>query len=179
MSEPTLSDVLNDLAGGRVASLAQAAAPAARRGETDIFMDMDGVLASLDRQYRYAKAQHKAARLAHGADSPMADIAGDMEDSAWCAMQTRLMELRADGAMMRAVQKKLREEAREEDEARRALKDKKALDFFNRMEALRLIKRNNTSSNIYEWLAFVIIMHQIVRLPFPALGVQAPQRMAA
>ncbi len=180
MSEPTLSDVLNDLAGGRIASRARAPAPATRRTEADIFMDMDGVLESLDRQYRYAKQQHTAARLEHGADSPMVDIAADMEDSAWCAMQTRLMELRADGSMMRAVQKKMLEEAREEENARQALKDRKALDFFNRMEALRLFKRNNKSSSIYEWLAFVIIMHQIVRLPFPALGVQAmPQRMAA
>lgn len=180
MSEPTLSDVLNDLAGGRVALLVRDMAPEARRSETDLFSDMDGVLASLDRQYRYAREQHKAARREYGADSPMADIAADMEDSAWCAMQTRLMELRADGEMMQAVQKQQIEEARVAEEARQRAKDKKALDFFNRMEALRLVKKNKTSAGIYEWLAFVIILHQIFRLPFPAMGVQpVPQRMAA
>ncbi len=177
MALSSLSDVLNDLAGGRVAVLAQDVPARSIVSELDIFLEQDGTLASLNRQYRYAKQQHRAARAEHGVESPMADIAADMEDSAWCAMQTRLMELRSDGALMLFVQKALWEAERAEAEAKQIYKDKKALDFFNRMETARLVKERNKSSAVYEWMAVLILYHRYLRLPFPALGV--PERIAA
>jgi len=172
MNAHSLSDVLNDLAGGRAAALAQEMGALSPVSEEALFIEQDAVLASLNREYLYARAHHDAARREHGADSPMADIAADALDSAWCAMQTRLMELRRDGAMMRLVQKKLYEAEREAQQIKKEADDKKALDLFHRLEAARIIKEKNKTSHIYEWLALIIIFHRFLRLPFPALGVQ-------
>lgn len=172
MTVSSLSDVLNDLAGGQVAALADTLRRTDAVTELDLFLEQDALLSSLNNQYRFAREHHMAARKEHGRDSPMADIAADMEDSAWCAMQTRLMELRGNGALMRLVQKKLWEAEVAALAARQALKEKKALDFFNRMEAARLAKERNKSTAIYEWLAVIIIYHRYLRLPFPALGIQ-------
>lgn len=178
MTQQTLSDVLNDLAGGRAAALAQNLVAASAVREEDFFIEADGIFASLNRHYLDARARHDDARREHGADSPMADIAADALDSAWCAMQTRLMELRANGGLMRAVQSKMREAARGEEQARQAEKDKRALDLFYRIETARIIEERNKTPAIYEWLALIIIFHRFMRLPFPALGI-AEQRMAA
>lgn len=54
----------------------------------------DPVLASLIKQYLNASRQHKALMKRYGYHDPMADVAADMVDSAWCAIQTRIIELR-------------------------------------------------------------------------------------
>lgn len=178
MTQQTLSDVLNDLAGGRAAALAQNIVAASAVREEDFFIEADGIFASLNRHYLDARARHDDARREHGADSPMADIAADALDSAWCAMQTRLMELRANGDLMRSVQSKMREAALEEEREKQAEQDRHALNFFYRIETARVIAERNKTPAIYEWFAILIIAHRFLRLPFPAMGVPE-QRMAA
>lgn len=178
MSTHSLSDVLNDLAGGRAAALARDIVPVSSVTEESLFIGQDAVLASLNREYLNSRAYHDAARREHGADSPMTDIAADALDSAWCAMQTRLMELRADGGLMRLVQTKLRDAAREAERAQREAQDRGALSLFNRMEAARIAKAHDKSSPVYDWLLVFMIFHHTLRLPFPALGIPE-RRMAA
>lgn len=55
----------------------------------------DPLLASLIKQYLNASRQHKSLMKLHGYHDPMADVAADMVDSAWCAVQTRIIELQA------------------------------------------------------------------------------------
>lgn len=172
MSGVGLSAVLNDLASGRAGLIAQTLVRSPPLCEFDIFLQQDALLADLNRAYLDAKSHHRTVRHEHGAESPMADIAADLEDSAWCAMQTRLMELRRDGELMRFVQKTILDEQRAEAEKQREDQARQALDVYNRLEAIRLIKEKNKAAHIYEWLAMIIIFHRFLRLPFPALGVQ-------
>lgn len=53
----------------------------------------DAVLASLIKQYLNASRHHKALLKRQGAIDPIVDVMADMVDSAWCAIQTRLIEL--------------------------------------------------------------------------------------
>ena len=55
----------------------------------------DPTLASLIKQYLNASRAHKDLIRHHGAQDAMTEVAADMVDSAWCALQTRLLELRA------------------------------------------------------------------------------------
>ncbi len=55
----------------------------------------DPILASLIKQYLNASRQHKGLLRSHGTQDAMVEVAADMVDSAWCALQTRLLELRA------------------------------------------------------------------------------------
>lgn len=168
----SLSDVINEMAAGRIKAAtlsprapANQSAPAEPLDELGAFMQMDDLLAHLNKRYLQARRQHTAARREHGADSPMADIALDLEDSAWCAMQTRYMELRADGALMRCAQRMMRES--EEDFAREAQaeKDRRALAFFNRMELARQLERNKTP-HIFEFIFVLMVVNGAMRLPF-------------
>jgi hypothetical protein len=55
----------------------------------------DPILASLIKQYLNASRQHKGLLKSNGSQDAMVEVAADMVDSAWCALQTRLLELRA------------------------------------------------------------------------------------
>src|ERR1700754_3624501 len=99
----SLSDVMNELAGGKIISGLTGHAIINPLSEIDYFVQLDATLEELQYRYQQAKEYAQAACREHGAESPMADLAIDMEDSAWCAMQTRLMELRAQGDLMRLV----------------------------------------------------------------------------
>lgn len=84
-----------------------------------VFMGMDACLAALYKEYCEAKARLSQSIESYGAGSAMTDIAADMFDSACCAIETRMLELksspavRAQAAMIeqdRAWQMKKREE---------------------------------------------------------------------
>jgi len=76
--------------------------------ELDAFVLLDDVLEDLHKQYLDAKAQYKELVSLSGADDAMATVALDMQDSAWCAMQTRYIELRAERKMMAQAQDMIR-----------------------------------------------------------------------
>lgn len=63
------------------------------------YLGTDPLILDLLKNYLNAKADYHAALLAHGKDSPLADIAGDHVDSAWCMLQARLFELKEDQAV--------------------------------------------------------------------------------
>lgn len=67
--------------------------------EVTPFLGSDPVILDLVKDYLNAKADYHSALLAHGKDSPFADIAGDHLDSAWCVLQARIFELKQDRAI--------------------------------------------------------------------------------
>lgn len=84
------------------------AAPAARPqalSELDAFIGLDPLLSALNKDYLDARSAHQSACRDFGSDDGMTSMAAVMMDSAWCAVQTRYMELRADRAMMARAQK--------------------------------------------------------------------------
>lgn len=172
-----LSDVINDMAAGRMAlqplnphATSQKINGATALDELGAFIQMDGILAHLHSLYMKSRSQHAAARKEHGADSPMADIAADREDSAWCAMQTRLMELRADGALMRQAQKMMRESEEEALRKEHEDKEKQAKELVFRLETALLIKERNKVHHIYEWLILWMLFEPHASRWLPSLG---------
>jgi hypothetical protein len=95
----------------------------------------DVILASLIKQYLNVSRNHKSLLKRHGQIDPIVDVMADMVDSAWCAIQTRLIELgdrkKAGGGMAacqpRAVETKL--ETRQAANMQRKVEPKKNEDF--------------------------------------------------
>ena len=91
----------------------------------------------------------------------MTEIAIDMEDSAWCAMQTRDIELRAKRHLMARAQDMMRhrdkqiEELKESAEATN--KQRQARDFMNYLKLMEAIKEKNKTPKIFEWLILFLI----------------------
>lgn len=72
--------------------------------ELQAFQILDPLLARLHKEYLDAKDHRAKAIKDFGQDDPMTDMAMLVEDSAWCAMQARYMELRADRVLMAKAQ---------------------------------------------------------------------------
>ena len=81
----------------------------------------------------------------------MAEVALDMEDSSWCAMQTRYIELRQERELMEKVQRLMR--ASEEQAELEVEKDKeKQLDkYIYWSQTVQKIREMNTPPRIFEW----------------------------
>lgn len=120
--------------------------------ELDAFILMDATLAGLNRQYLEAKSQRKELVKLNGADDPMAEVAMDMEDSNWCAMQTRYLELREDRELMVKAQRMMREseEKVEQEEVLEKERKSKEMAYYNRI--LDKIREQNKVPEIFEWL---------------------------
>ncbi|MGB1076999.1 MAG: hypothetical protein ACPG05_01725, partial [Bdellovibrionales bacterium] len=64
--------------------------------EISIYASLDPILGDLVKQYKDADKYAHELDQTFSNDDPMAEIAHDRKDSAWCAVETRLLELRED-----------------------------------------------------------------------------------
>jgi len=64
--------------------------------EISLYADLDPVLADLLKQYKTADKQSLYLDETFSKDDPMAEIASDRKESAWSAVETRMIELRED-----------------------------------------------------------------------------------
>jgi hypothetical protein len=64
--------------------------------EVGLYLTSDRLLADLYRQYLEAQRHYVLTIQKHGSDSPMSETAAYMADSAFCSMETRLIELRQE-----------------------------------------------------------------------------------
>ncbi len=64
--------------------------------EVGLYISSDRLLADLYRQYLEAQRHYITSIQTHGTNAPMTEIASDMSDSAYCAVETRLIELREE-----------------------------------------------------------------------------------
>ena len=71
--------------------------------EVGLYITNDRLLADLYRQYLEAQRNYISSIQDHGKNSPMTEIASDMSESAFCAMETRLIELREEEGMAERV----------------------------------------------------------------------------
>lgn len=141
MQDISLQQAMNRVSSGlEQAGLASPETAQPLREEIDVFAQYDPLLADLQKQYLDARAVRKRQLESFGAEDPMAEIAADMEDSAWCAMQTRYIELRDERLLMARVQKEMRAERRERARLSQREKQKRALLFFQQAEIFRRIK---------------------------------------
>lgn len=134
--------------------------------EVGLYLTKDRVLSDLYRQYLNAQRNFIQTVTQHGKDSPMAEIARDMSESCFCAMETRLIELRHDSeltARVEAVQQKQREayiqdmKARQETYARRGIRQPQAMPTNVRPETLPVPARMPADS-LMIWAMLAVSM---------------------
>ncbi|MGZ9098033.1 MAG: hypothetical protein ACXW30_07045 [Micavibrio sp.] len=115
----SVQDIMAQMAG-RMDTLLDASERTRTARETGIIPDelrfwmaVDPLLADLHKQFLDARANHISLTRQRGAKDPMADVANDMADSAQCAFETRLLELRRDEdskAMVLALMRRAHQE---------------------------------------------------------------------
>lgn len=126
--------------------------------ELEAFILMDSTLAALNKQYLESRDHRRQLANLNGADDPMVEVAMDMEDSNWCAMQTRYLELREERELMEKAQRMMRasEEKVEQEKVLKKQRNKHELAYFTRMlEKIR--EQNNKTPEILEWI-FVFML---------------------
>ncbi len=142
--------------------------------ELQAFIQLDPTLASLHKQYLDAKAQYESLIAAHGKGDAMAEIAADMMDSAWCAMQTRLLEVRAEPAMMHEAQAMMRLSIKMIEEKHEKEKKKEALALFHKLQMLKRMEQiRKDRVPIFE-IGFLFLLFDLI----PA-GIPKPQQTYA
>lgn len=88
--------------------------------EEDAFCALDPVAADLHKYHQDALKHCRDLAKLYGEDDPMAEVAADLADSAASALQTRLIELRADEKLCRDAKRlRIRMNRREERERER------------------------------------------------------------
>lgn len=126
--------------------------------ELRFWMAVDPLLAELHKQFLDARANHIRLTRQRGAKDPMTDVANDMADSAQCAFETRLLELRHDEdskAMVLALMRRAHQE-RERDLSEQAREE--SADFwreFSRPKSRRVVSERADNSL---WMVFMGLM---------------------
>lgn len=128
--------------------------------ELDIFASLDPLLGDLQRQYKDARFMRRTQEKQFGADDPMGDVARDAEDSAWCAMQTRYIELRGDRDLMRQVQAIQNEQREEERRDLEREKSRLALETYYRGELMTRMKKEAKTPTIFEWILLFMLLRR-------------------
>lgn len=177
-----LNDIMNAVSGHLDTLLTNPPAPRPSvLSEIDAFTTLDPLLASLHKEYLDARNVRLCARKDYGAGDGMTDMAALLEDSAWCAMQTRYMEIRADRALMIQAQK-IVAQSQAEDRARaqtekEAEKKQKArmIETYMRMHP----KKENATLEALWALVFLLMCEEQNRAMFRAPAFYQFNRIAA
>ncbi len=178
----SLQDIMNDIAGQRPDAVAQTCQKTAKKkaaakplDELQAFIQLDPLLADLHKQYMGAKNNCAELVRAHGSDDVMVDVAMDMEDSAWCMMQTRYLEVRAKRGLMEKAQHLMRvsehdmRQVAEED-----LKQERKKQFDLYLAMLEMFKQQRQKERrldlgTFEAL-FVLLIFKILPVPNRLIG---------
>ncbi len=133
--------------------------------EATPFLGTDEMILVLLKDYLNAKADYQSTLLAFGRDNPMTDVAGDHADSAWCSLQARLFELKADKAALArtALLEKLNNktcEARHELRVRRERSDQQTA-----RQTIERRRKRARSEDFDNWLAFLILFVVLCKNP--------------
>lgn len=179
MTEKSLHQIMNEIVGRidslqpgeEFASLKPESAKIKPKGkaykdplsELEAFAKLDDLLAHLQKQYLDAKAERQQAVEEHGPDSAMAEMAMDLQDSAWCALQTRHVELRQVRDMMDKAQRLMRESREEAENARAKDKQKEFSNFIALAKAQEQIREKDQQGG-FEW-AILLLLFNLVPMP--------------
>lgn len=173
MKEQSLHQIMNKMVA-RLDTLqiddAQKQSTAKKLSELEAFMQMDSLLASLNKEYLEAKAQRKNLCQLNGKGDAMAEVAMDMEDSAWCAMQTRYIELRQSREKMERAQHLMRESEKGEAEAvekqAKADKEKEFNNYIYWSRTVPKMREMNKTPYIFEW-AILLLVFKVKPFHYP------------
>ncbi len=186
MQAASLQSILNDVSK-RLDAFQEEEAPVTQdlMSELDVFARLDPLLGDLQKQYRNAQLTRRQQEKQFGHDSAMADVALEAQDSAWCAMQTRYMEVRKDRSLMHKVQSILH---RQKQEQLQQQEEKLQTERTHKAEQLRLYHqlRQNTDIRrdqkgggdiLLAWL-WLFIFHEKMRFAHSFERFAAPLRAA-
>ena len=98
-----------------------------------VYMRLDPLLAQLFKQYSEAKANLGKLLVERGSEDPMTEIAWDMHDSLRGAVETRLIELKADEKIEEEAQLLIKEEKSKVATRRTRREMDTETESFNRM----------------------------------------------
>ncbi len=173
MTQPSLNQIMNDMASGAldlpVSYMTKHDDTASQTlSELDAFIHLDDMLAVLNKEYLDEKSHYDYLAKTFGEDDAMTEVAADMMDSAWCAMQTRYLEVRATQKLMEQAQLMVlavEKEQIELEEKKERQKDKQETERF--MLLTRLMDKQNSErnkTNYADLLAVVFILFGTLKL---------------
>jgi hypothetical protein len=124
----------------------------------DAFIEIDPLLAQLHKDFIDARQMRIKAQSEYGQDNAMTDMAGYSEDSAWCAMQTRYMELRADRDCMAQAQKMVAEDIVELQREQREEREKENLKLYQQMQVYDRMREQKGPSAAAILFFYILLM---------------------
>lgn len=154
-------DILNEVSARLVRAPASIRPDSPRvLDELQAFILIDPLLAGLQKEYLDARATRAQAQREYGAGDGMTDMAMMMEDSAWCAMQTRLMEVRADRAKRAEANGLIEDSRREEEERETKAKKEEALRVIDHLLMTMRMReiQEERNKNYGGWFLFFMLM---------------------
>lgn len=166
--ENGLMDVMNAVSQTLDNTLRAARPSSQVLSELDAFALHDPLLAALRKQYLDAKALRINAHKQYGAEDGMTDLAMIAEDSAWCAMQTRYLELRNDKAAAQAAQEEMLEAERIQKIRKQKEDDEKTLIYFRVLDMIQKIREREKVDYAMLILALLLLAYterQVFRIP--------------
>lgn len=168
-NERDLREILNDVSKQlETVRPYEHEAPDRMISELEAFMHFDDLLSKLHKEYMDAKEQRQKAVREFGADEPMTEVAVLVEDSAWCAVQTRHMELRDDRALMKSAKDMMEEDRRKKEETASREHEKDYLEKYHAMQMLLRNKQIEQDRSALLWFLmgwFDPLRHNIFRSP--------------
>ncbi|MCB9978984.1 MAG: hypothetical protein H6862_05225 [Rhodospirillales bacterium] len=177
VKSPSIRDVLNDLAANLPDSPPEGLSPSFAPDFTDIaqWIALDSDVLSLYKAHLDARAEYLNTLVAHGADSPLSEIAADRSDSLWCALEARLYELRMDRTAQarKALAQKLENEAARTRNIAAQQADREARTAQNVALRTRQTEEKQRRSHLFffwYWCQFVIGARMEHPLPCPSLS---------
>ena len=144
--------------------------------EIEAFMQMDDLLAHLHKEYLEAKIHRTQLLAQNGQNDPMAEIAMDMEDSTYCAFQTRYIELRQIRDMMAKAQRLMRESVENIEREKNKEQLQKFTNFvlLSKMQARQ--NEQNRLDNAKGGFEYAILLLIFNLIPSPLQTYQYPQQ---
>lgn len=132
-------------------------APPKALDELQAFVLLDPLLAGLHKQYQDARQHRLQSVKEYGKGDGMTDMASILEDSAWCAMQTRYMEVRANRSLMAKAQKIMEETRLDEERAKKEEKEREARQALEQMQLFAHMHERKEESEVGLWLALLMM----------------------
>lgn len=145
-------------------------------GDIEYYIQLDSVTAQLYKDYREARARYSQLDDGNSRNEAMQDVARDMMDSAWSALQTRLIEMRDSDE--RAAAMKAMRNLRHSDETRlyqqRERDYQRQAGFRRQRETAEAKKQQSREEAANSLLAYVFLFWFQLRWAVPK-AVQQPQ----
>jgi len=124
--------------------------------ELEAFIRLDPLLADLHKEFLDTKHNRKKLMAENGCDDPMASVAADLEDSAWCRMQTRYLELRDQRVLMRRAQRLMREEEVQAAKAKQESEKARRGEIYYMVMLMEQERVRRGLPGLLEWFVFMI-----------------------